>query len=298
LFARARTWRRLEYDLAINFEGDIRTHALMRLSAAPRRFGFDMAGGGPMLTHRVPFDPSAHVAANVLGLVARAFEVSPDEADRRWLAPVRGGEPRLSLPEAAKDRARRWIGSARKPLVGVHVSGGRAIKQWPPERFGAVGATLARDHGATLVFTGAPADQHLIDRALRELPSGARAIQIPSETGLVDVAAVLQQLDVLVTGDTGPMHLADAVGTPVAAIFGLTDPRRWGPLSQESRVVRIDLWCSPCNQVRRPPARCVGIVPDCLSGIDPETVVRAATDVLVRRGAIASATPIVPLHRM
>jgi ADP-heptose:LPS heptosyltransferase len=93
---------------------------------------------------------------------------------------------------------------------------------------------------------------------------------------LVTLAAVLERLDVFVTGDTGPMHLAAAVGTPVVAVFGPSDAARYAPRGNRHRVVRIDLPCSPCNRIRRPPARCVGHTPDCLSGIDVQRVLEAA----------------------
>jgi ADP-heptose:LPS heptosyltransferase len=84
------------------------------------------------------------------------------------------------------------------------------------------------------------------------------------------------------------MHLAAAMGTPLVAVFGLSDPARYAPLGPAQRIVRIDLWCSPCNRVRRPPARCQGRVPDCLEGIGPDMVVRAGLD-LLRPGRRASA---------
>jgi lipopolysaccharide heptosyltransferase II len=280
----ARGWRAREYDLAINFEGDIRSHGLMRLSRAPRRIGFDMAGGGPMLTERVPFDPRVHTAVNALRLVSRAFDVPYDMLDTEWLEPARAGRPRLIVPAAARAKAAQRFASLRRPIVGVQVGGGRAIKQWPPDRFGEVAAALAAAHDATIVLTGSAADRAMIDAARHHMPSSARVIDLTELTDLVDVAAALECLDLFVTGDTGPMHLADAVGTTVVAVFGLTTPTRWGPLSRRSRVVRIDLVCSPCNRVRRPPDRCVGIVPDCLSGISSQDVVNAAS--LVLAGAL------------
>ena len=87
-------------------------------------------------------------------------------------------------------------------------------------------------------------------------------------------------LDVLITGDTGPMHLAAAVGTPVVALFGPSDPRRYGPLAATQRVVRVQIHCSPCGQVRLPPERCRGHVPDCMDGITVDAVVEAAHDLL------------------
>jgi hypothetical protein len=73
------------------------------------------------------------------------------------------------------------------------------------------------------------------------------------------------------------------------AVFGLSSPDRYGPLAQDARVVRIDLPCSPCNRVRKPPARCVGHTPDCLEGIPVARVLEAAYDVLGRPAVPAAA---------
>ena len=92
--------------------------------------------------------------------------------------------------------------------------------------------------------------------------------------------AILARLELLVTGDTGPMHLASAVGTPVVAVFGPSDPARYATSGPFDQVVRIDLPCSPCNRIRRPPERCVGHTPDCLAGITANAVFAAASSVL------------------
>jgi ADP-heptose:LPS heptosyltransferase len=91
---------------------------------------------------------------------------------------------------------------------------------------------------------------------------------------------VLKRLAIFVTGDTGPMHLAAAVGTPVVALFGPSVPARYAPLTTDSRVVRVDLPCSPCNRIRRPPDRCRGRVPECLDGISVDAVLAAARGLL------------------
>jgi heptosyltransferase I len=84
----------------------------------------------------------------------------------------------------------------------------------------------------------------------------------------------------LISGDTGPMHLASAVGTPVVAIFGPSDPARYAARGPDDRVVRVDLPCSPCNRIRQPPERCAGHTPDCLTSVSVEHVVQAAASVL------------------
>jgi heptosyltransferase-1 len=175
----------------------------------------------------------------------------------------------------------------------VHVSGGRAIKQWPPEHFADVARRLSTTAAATIVLTGTAADRPLVDQVASALPR-ERVIDAGSDLGLLDLAAILQRLDLFVTGDTGPMHLAAAVGTPIVAVFGPSQPARYGPRGPLDRVVRVDLPCSPCNRIRLPPARCVGHTPDCLSFVTVDSVVRAALTVLeARRPHRAEASPAV-----
>jgi ADP-heptose:LPS heptosyltransferase len=110
-----------------------------------------------------------------------------------------------------------------------------------------------------------------------------RIVDVGGAVDLTDLAGLLSELDLLVTGDTGPMHLAAAVGTPVVAIFGPSNPERYGPLSADARVLRVDLPCSPCGQVRLPPMRCRGHVPDCLDRIETDRVTSAALELLAGR---------------
>ena len=111
-------------------------------------------------------------------------------------------------------------------------------------------------------------------------PADVPLALLAADIDLVLLAAVLERLTLFITGDTGPMHLAAAVGTPVLAIFGPSLPTRYAPLSSRSRIVRIDIHCSPCNLMRQPPARCLGRVPDCLAGIATADVLRAANEML------------------
>jgi ADP-heptose:LPS heptosyltransferase len=262
------------YDLAINFEGDIRSHLLVALSGATERAGFTMAGGGPMLTRRFEFDPRQHTTANALRLVRETFAAvsANHETDPASAAPFR-----LQLPALARERAAALVG--REPrVIALHASGGRAIKQWPPERFAAAAARVAREYDATLVLTGSPGDRPIVDEVRAKMPDDIAIIDLAGELELPILGAVLERCLVFITGDTGPMHLAAAVGTPTVAVFGLSDPARYAPISTRHRVVRIDLPCAPCNRVRLPPERCQGHTPDCLEGVTVDAVVRAALE--------------------
>lgn len=275
MILRAREWRRRAYDLAINFEPDIRSHLVLAAAGAARTAGFSGAGGAPLLDVSLPFDRRMHTSDNARALVAAALGV-----------PIARSPAVLSLPADAVRRAAQLVGVYPRPLVGIHASAGRDIKQWPPERFGEVGARLAAERGATIVLTGSAEDRPLVGAVKRSLGS-ARIADLSGSLDLLTLGAALRQLDLYITGDTGPMHLAVAVGTAVAAVFGPSDPARYAPRGARHRVIRIDLPCSPCNRIRLPPARCTGHTPDCLAGVGVDTVFRAASELL----DLARATP-------
>jgi lipopolysaccharide heptosyltransferase II len=273
LIRRARSWKRRRYDVVVNFEPDIRTNALAWLSGARHRVGYRTGGGGAFLTDAQAYRPLEHVAVNARALIARA-------AGRA--EPGSGAPSRLPIDEAARRRVGERLRGAQRPLIGVHASGGRASKQWHLDRFAEAARILAGETQGTIVLTGSPGDRPLVDGVRERIPD-ARVIDACGAMDLTELAALLESLDVFITGDTGPMHLAAAVGTPVVALFGPSDPRRYGPLGSGHHVLRVDLPCSPCNQVRLPPARCRGHVPECLDRIDVARVVTSAREALAAR---------------
>lgn len=270
LALRAAMWRSRNYDLGINFEPDIRTNIALAVAGARRSVGYRSGGGGALLDVALDYDTRAHAADNARRLVQTALNADPLDA-----VPCT-----LRIPDGHRAEAARLLapfGGSMK--VGLHVSGGRAIKQWPEPRFRDVAQILVRDRGAAIVLTGAPADRAQVDRVLAALPPD-RVLDLSGGLDLLTVAAVIEQLDLFVTGDTGPMHLAHAVSTPVVAVFGPSDPVRYAPRGVRDIVARIDLPCSPCNRIRQPPARCTGHTPDCLAGIETSQVMRAIDEAL------------------
>ena len=257
LLAAARAWRRRRYDVAINFEPDVRSNLVLAASGARWTAGWVSGGGGALLDLGLEFDPKAHTSENARRLVAATFG--------RSAAPL--ADPLLVIPEAARHAAReRLAARGRGPLVGIHVSGGRLVKQWDPERFAEVARRLATERGATIVLTGGPQDRSMVEVVKAQVPAG-QVIDVAGQIDLPELAAVLEQVDVLLTGDTGPMHLAAAVRTPIVAVLGPSDPVRYAPSGAADRIVRVDLPCSPCNRIRLPPERCVGHIPECLTSI-------------------------------
>jgi heptosyltransferase I len=225
-----------------------------------------MAGGGPLLTDVVEHRPDRHTADNAAALVASTFPGAP--------AP----DPfRLDVPAEARRAAGALVAPHGRYLV-VHASGGRDIKQWDIDRFAEATTRVARALGAAVVLSGAPGDAAITARVRETQPPDVPVVDLTGQPDLLVLAAVLEEARLVLTGDTGPMHLAAAVRAPVVAVFGPSMPWRYGPRDTMHRVVRVDLWCAPCNQIRKPPARCVGHTPDCLTGVTVDAVVDAARD--------------------
>lgn len=272
----AATWRETRYDLGLNFEPDIRSNVLLAWTRARRTAGFRSGGGGALLDVALDYNPRAHTSDNCRRLVAAVLDVPPSTAVAR-----------LEVTAHERGEARAILGARRGhgPLVGIHVSGGRAIKQWDVARFAEVAARLAKSAGATIVLSGSVADCPLVAGVAAAL-EGLDVLDLAGRLELPQLAAVLAELDVLITGDTGPMHVAAAVDTPVVAVLGPSDPARYAPRGPRHRVVRVDLPCSPCNRIRQPPARCVGHTPDCLVGVTSEAVYDAVVSVLTSRATV------------
>jgi lipopolysaccharide heptosyltransferase II len=147
----------------------------------------------------------------------------------------------------AQQEASALLQDAKRPLVALNPGAGYATKQWPPERFGQLAARLAAS-GAQPVFVGSGGDLTLVEAALRH-SQGAPILNLAGATGFETLAAVLASCDCVVSGDTGPMHLAAAVGTPVVSLFGATDPNRFGLLDTRHQLVQATgPECMPCRK--------------------------------------------------
>jgi ADP-heptose:LPS heptosyltransferase len=257
------------FDLALDFQGDLRVVLLMALSGATLRAGYGDTGGDYLLTHRARWDEKRSWYDQNADLVRALFpEIVPE-------SPLR---PYNFVTDLDRSEAAGLVQVSKRPLVGIHPSAGRALKEWEAEKF----ASLA-DHLsglATVVLTGADSDRSLVQRIWEKTqsrPAKLLGLFLPT------FAAVIETFDVFVTGDTGPMHLSHAVGTPNVAIFGPSDPVRYGPHDSLGlrRVVRSSIYCSPCNMIRRPPWECArALPPECLSTITLDQVLRAVKEAL------------------
>ena len=146
-------------------------------------------------------------------------------------------------------------------------------KLWMEDRFAALADRLVKEQAVDVVFTGGPTDRSVIDGILTRM--AMPAANLAGRTSLPVLAAIYRRAALLVTTDTGPMHLAAAVGTPVVALFGPTAPWRTGPFGEGHRVIRTAPPCSPCFKRRCDEHRC-----RCMKDISVERVHDAVIDLL------------------
>lgn len=161
-----------------------------------------------------------------------------------------------------------------KPLLACHVSSNNGqSKRWPIPYWATLCDRLLREESAQVVLTGAPVDLPLIEAMTRRMheQTTRRVINLAGKTSLGQLAALLQRADLLITGDSGPMHIAAAVGTPLIAIHGPTDPAHSGPVSPQATILKSGIWCSPCYQAKDT-ADCRFFTTQCMKNITPNQV--------------------------
>jgi len=139
-----------------------------------------------------------------------------------------------------------------RPLIALNCSVGaaRPARNWFPERFAALADRLIDELDAQVIFVGGNEDRELVQRVLADMRN--KAVSAAGDLSIPESAALLAGCKCLVSADTGPLHLATAVQTPVVGLFGSTDPRRTGPIGRGHQVIIKDLDCVPCEEKQCP----------------------------------------------
>jgi lipopolysaccharide heptosyltransferase II len=228
------------YELAVDLQRIQKSALLARLSGAPRVLGYDRARAKELswlwTNERIPpREPARHMVLHYLEfaqyLGAEVQEprhlFPPDDAAEAWAAAFvheLGGEPVL-----------------------VNLGATKPANRWLPERFGALARVLTFAPGVPVCFTGGP-DDEAAAAAARAATGGARVRDLVGRTSLRQLVALARRARLYIGCDTGPMHVAAAVGTPVVALFGPADPARTGPWGPGHRVLRVPPPCAPCNR--------------------------------------------------
>ncbi|MGQ9688158.1 MAG: lipopolysaccharide heptosyltransferase I [Desulfobaccales bacterium] len=249
LWQAARRLRQQPFDLVIDFQGLLKSALWVALARSPRKLGYDRSREFSCLalTERLaPFDPEAHAVWRYLNL---ACHLGAPKAS-----------PRFRLGLSLEENVSRLIPLVEgRPLAILHPGARWPTKLWPARRWAELADWLARQHRFTVAVTGSPADRELA----ADITGCAREplLNLAGRTSLNELAGLLKKASLAVTADTGPMHLACALGRPVAALFGPTAPWRTGPFGEGHQVVRLQLPCSPCFRRQCPEPRCLTDLP-------------------------------------
>jgi len=249
--AALRALRQTAYDVAIDLQGLMKSAVLARASGAARVVGFSIWHLREKSAR--PFYSDAHDAEG--GHVIRknlrllhALGVADDEI--RF--------PLADAPSAALDALRRSIPPDR-PFALINAGAAWPNKRWPAERFGELASFLRDACGLTPVVLWGPGEEEL---AVAVIAASANAAVAAPPTNVADLVALARAAALVVSGDTGPLHIATAVGTPSVSLFGPTDPERNGPYAEHDVVVSRYDHCG-CHYDRRchETPWCLGEVP-------------------------------------
>jgi heptosyltransferase-1 len=260
--------RSQEYDLVIDLHGLFKSGLLTGLARGRKKIGFTGGKEGNILflTDRpYPFDYNRHAldrylqAAEYLGCSINSWK----------------GD----IPLQAEDKGRidRLLGDRFSPdatLIAVNPMARWATKLWDVECFIRLARMLKEELSCTVLFTGGPSDQPVIERIVGQL--NPPPLNLAGGTTLKELAYLYTRCRLVVTTDTGPMHIAAAMGVPVVALFGPTAPWRTGPHGKGHKVIRKELECSPCFK-----KKCSHVT--CMKGITVEEVFNAVKTLMDKR---------------
>lgn len=276
LHALLKTLHERDYDLAISVFGKWAA-VLAALSSAKRVLGFGREGFPGLLTDNVPgkhweAGKNKHEVDYCLAL-AQAAGATIHEEDRLAHLSI-SSESELAVEQLL---AQSGIQAGRAIIV-CHVSANNGqSKRWPIPYWAVLLDLLIREENAYVVLTGASDDLPLIDKIIARMSE--RPLNLAGKTSLTQLAALLKRANLLISGDSGPMHIAGAVDTPLIAIHGPTDPALSGPVSRHATILRSTIWCSPCYTAKET-ADCRFFTTQCMKDILPMQVFTLAREKL------------------
>lgn len=222
------------FDTVICAHRSLRSAALLKLAGIPRRIGFANSAFPWVFQNRVPRDNSKHEVERNLALLGPLGGVPP------------GFDPKLEIP--AFEPASEFIsGNGDRPRIGLCPGSIWNTKRWPAPRFGKVVRSLREENEADIYLLGSEEDRAVSLEVEKE--AGVEVHNLTGATSLKEWIAVMSKMDLVITNDSAPTHIASAVNVPVVVIFGPTTPRQgFAPWLNHSRTVEADLPCRPCGE--------------------------------------------------
>ena len=270
----AREFRQRRYDLVLDLHGNPRSYIISGLSGADER----RRSRKWSLRRRLLTGLGLNLLQNAPSVAWRYFTAVQDLG----LTPNHT-RPELHPPPEAVQHLESLLAPLPRPRLGLAPGASRLTKRWPAASFAEAGALLARRHSGSLVLVGGVEDRAVGQEVCRLLEGHAPVLDLTGQLSLPQAAAAIQGLDLLLSNDTGLMHVATAVNTPVVAIFGPTT-RELGffPLGPAAAVVEHpNLGCRPCSL--HGSASCPKGHFRCMLELSPDRVIPVAEKFLAAR---------------
>jgi lipopolysaccharide heptosyltransferase II len=249
----AKILRKKNFDLVIDLQNNRKSHLLAALSLALDRYGYNNKKFGFLLNHSIrddktSLDPITHQfrILKLLGIDLEEphLELWPSEEDTRYIKEFLSSQ---------------WI-SANQKIVGINLSASPRwlTKNWSFKQLVRLCTELSR-RDIRVLFTGTEKDLSLVGDLL-DMIKDAKLINACAKTTLNQLACLIRQCNVYITGDSAPLHIAASVDTPFVALFGPTDPRRHLPPAKKYIVIKKDLPCSPCYKSKCRHKKCMELI--------------------------------------
>lgn len=263
------------YQLGINIHGNWRTALLLKLIAADKSIGYGGQGRGLFLDEEVEKNIDSHMIEFYLKflnqlqqsqLLAEYFKDQKLELkDQQRAYPV------LRVDQTYIQKANKKLNDLglKSEFIVLNTGGSWETKRWPEEYFAEIADHLA-ERGFKILFVGGPSDTERVSYILNKIENEELIYNLCGKTSLLELAAVLKRAELVISGDTGPVHVAAAVGTDTAAIFGPSDEKLYAPRGQGKNLVikNTGLECRPCGKHECPLDHF-----KCMRELSPELVV-------------------------
>jgi heptosyltransferase-1 len=261
--------RKEKFDFVLDFHGIIKSGMISFLSGSPKRIGYDRKSskeGNFLLSNikvKLPKEKISRYQRNFALLKGVGLEVKDFDA-------------RLHIPQREKEYIESFLvrlnPPLRRPSIAIHAgTNPKAVfKRWMPGHYAQLADRLIRQLDATVIFTWGPEELESVEAIRKEMTE--QSVLGPETESLTQLGELFKHCDLYLGGDTGPMHIASLMGTPVLVIYGPTDPVLHEPLGRHKKV-RKEVGCNPCRN-----RSCKDL--KCLKSITVDDVFKATKEIL------------------
>ncbi|MBA2737109.1 MAG: lipopolysaccharide heptosyltransferase I [Pyrinomonadaceae bacterium] len=240
LLEASRQWRelrRFEFDVALDFQGLLKSAAIAKFSKAKRRYGFSSRNlrepaSRFLLDETIDVEPKTHIIRKNLELAAKALKISVPDVNFEFP---------IYTDETHRLEAEKIVAETGENFAILNPAGGWVTKLWHAEKFGGLADRLWQENGLVSIVTTAPNESTLAEKVLHNSKSGKVFLTEPGLKGFYELA---KRAKIYIGGDTGPTHIAVAAGAPIIGIFGPTEWWRNGsPNPSDICIERTDIAC-------------------------------------------------------